>query len=95
MDGEKCSFDAFLKVYDIRDPALDTRALIVRGADTESAQACSSTRSARPGRFSAPVIVVGLSPCRVAACLRKLTLLRYRCRRLRVVELDRVEVEET
>ena len=34
-DGEKCSFDAFLKVYDIRDPALDTLGLIVRGADTD------------------------------------------------------------
>ena len=34
-DGEKCSFDAFLKVYDIRDPALDMLALIVRGADTD------------------------------------------------------------
>jgi rhodanese-related sulfurtransferase len=34
-DGEKCSFDAFLKVYGIRDPALDALALIVRGADTD------------------------------------------------------------
>jgi rhodanese-related sulfurtransferase len=34
-DGEKCSFDAFLKVYGIRDAALDTLALIVRGADTD------------------------------------------------------------
>jgi rhodanese-related sulfurtransferase len=33
-DGELCSFDAFLKVYSIKDPALDTLALIVRGADT-------------------------------------------------------------
>jgi rhodanese-related sulfurtransferase len=33
-DGELCSFDAFLKVYGIEDPALDTLALIVRGADT-------------------------------------------------------------
>lgn len=33
-DGEFCSFDAFLKVYDIQDPALDRLALIVRGADT-------------------------------------------------------------
>jgi len=33
-DGELCSFDAFLKVYDIKDPALDALALIVRGADT-------------------------------------------------------------
>ena len=33
-DGELCSFDAFLRVYDIRDPALDTLAGIVRGADT-------------------------------------------------------------
>jgi rhodanese-related sulfurtransferase len=33
-DGELCSFDAFLKVYGINDPALDVLALIVRGADT-------------------------------------------------------------
>ena len=33
-DGELCSFDAFLKVYGIKDRALDALALIVRGADT-------------------------------------------------------------
>jgi rhodanese-related sulfurtransferase len=33
-DGELCSFDLFLRVYDIHDPALDALALIVRGADT-------------------------------------------------------------
>jgi rhodanese-related sulfurtransferase len=33
-DGELCSFDAFLRVYEIRDAALDTLAIIVRGADT-------------------------------------------------------------
>lgn len=33
-DGKLCSFDAFLKVYGIDDPALDGLALIVRGADT-------------------------------------------------------------
>jgi rhodanese-related sulfurtransferase len=33
-DGELCSFDAFLKVYGLIDPALDALALIVRGADT-------------------------------------------------------------
>jgi len=33
-DGELCSFDAFLKVYTIKDPALEALALIVRGADT-------------------------------------------------------------
>ena len=32
--GELCSFDAFLRVYEIRDTALDTLAVIVRGADT-------------------------------------------------------------
>jgi rhodanese-related sulfurtransferase len=32
--GEKCSFDAFLKFFRLRDPALDELALIVRGADT-------------------------------------------------------------
>ena len=33
-DGELCSFDAFLRIYEIRDAALDTLAVIVRGADT-------------------------------------------------------------
>ncbi|MCW3477847.1 chromate resistance protein [Limobrevibacterium gyesilva] len=33
-DGEFCSFDAFLKRYDLKDPALQKLALIVRGADT-------------------------------------------------------------
>ena len=33
-DGDLCSFDAFLKVYGIKDSALDALALIVRGADT-------------------------------------------------------------
>jgi hypothetical protein len=32
--GELCSFDAFLKKYDLQDPALHELALIVRGADT-------------------------------------------------------------
>ena len=33
-EGERCSFDAFLKYYRLGDPALDALALIVRGADT-------------------------------------------------------------
>jgi hypothetical protein len=33
-DGELCSFDAFLKHYDLKDPALHQLATIVRGADT-------------------------------------------------------------
>ena len=33
-DGERCSFDAFLKHYRLTDPALAQLALIVRGADT-------------------------------------------------------------
>ena len=33
-DGELCSFDAFLRKFHLRDPALDKLALIVRGADT-------------------------------------------------------------
>lgn len=32
--GDLCSFDAFLKKYDLADPALRRLALIVRGADT-------------------------------------------------------------
>ena len=33
-DGERCSFDAFVTHYRLRDPALAQLALIVRGADT-------------------------------------------------------------
>ena len=33
-DGEQCSFDAFLKVFGVDDPALHTLAPIIRGADT-------------------------------------------------------------
>jgi rhodanese-related sulfurtransferase len=33
-DGERCSFDAFLAKFHLKDPALDKLALIVRGADT-------------------------------------------------------------
>jgi rhodanese-related sulfurtransferase len=32
--GDQCSFDAFLRIYGIRDPILDRLATIVRGADT-------------------------------------------------------------
>jgi len=33
-EGELCSFDAFLKKYQLQDPALHRLAAIVRGADT-------------------------------------------------------------
>jgi hypothetical protein len=33
-DGELCSFDALIKHYDLKEPALHRLALIVRGADT-------------------------------------------------------------
>ena len=33
-EGERCSFDTVLRIYGIRDPALDRLATIVRGADT-------------------------------------------------------------
>jgi rhodanese-related sulfurtransferase len=33
-DGDFCSFDAFVKKFRLRDPALDELATIVRGADT-------------------------------------------------------------
>ncbi|HEY1963745.1 MAG TPA: chromate resistance protein ChrB domain-containing protein, partial [Acidobacteriaceae bacterium] len=33
-DGELCSFDAFLKHYELKDPALHHLAVTVRGADT-------------------------------------------------------------
>ena len=33
-EGDRCSFDTIIRVYDIRDAALDRLATIVRGADT-------------------------------------------------------------
>jgi rhodanese-related sulfurtransferase len=33
-EGERCSFDAFIKIFGIADAALDRLAVIVRGADT-------------------------------------------------------------
>ncbi|HTL11065.1 MAG TPA: chromate resistance protein ChrB domain-containing protein [Bdellovibrionota bacterium] len=33
--GEHCSFDAFLDKYELKDPALQRLAVIVRGADTD------------------------------------------------------------
>ena len=32
--GELCSFDAFVRKYELKEPALQRRAAIVRGADT-------------------------------------------------------------
>jgi rhodanese-related sulfurtransferase len=32
--GDRCSFDAIIRIFDIKDPALDHLATIVRGADT-------------------------------------------------------------
>jgi rhodanese-related sulfurtransferase len=34
-EGERCSFDALLAAFDLRDPALHALATIVRGADTD------------------------------------------------------------
>ncbi len=33
-EGERCSFDTIIRIYSIKDPALDHLATIVRGADT-------------------------------------------------------------
>jgi rhodanese-related sulfurtransferase len=33
-EGERCSFDTILRIYEIKDPPLDHLATIVRGADT-------------------------------------------------------------
>src|SRR5207244_10999662 len=32
--GDRCSFDAIVRIFEIKDPALDHLATIVRGADT-------------------------------------------------------------
>jgi hypothetical protein len=35
-DGPHCSFDAFLKIYELQDPPLHEHALILRAADTDT-----------------------------------------------------------
>jgi len=54
--GELCSFDAFLKKYDLSDPALQALAVIVRGADT-------SQLDLTPQSAGLYAISLGLSYC--------------------------------
>lgn len=42
--GTECSFDAVIKKYNLRDPALEILALIVRGADTDAKDLTSESR---------------------------------------------------
>lgn len=60
--GDDCSFDAFLRKYDLQDPALAKLAEIVRGADTDN-------RSLTPQSSGLHAIASGfsaLSPSRFA-----------------------------
>jgi len=53
--GDRCSFDAIVSTYDIKDPALDHLALIVRGADTsrpDLAPQCMGLLAISHGLFS-------------------------------------------
>lgn len=52
--GDKCSFDAFLHHYNLKDAALDQLAVIVRGADTSRPELTPQS----PGLFA---ISLGLS----------------------------------
>ncbi|WP_433783259.1 chromate resistance protein ChrB domain-containing protein [Pseudomonas frederiksbergensis] len=54
--GELCSFDAFLKKYQLSDPALQQLAKIVRGADT-------SRLDLTPQSAGLYAISLGLSQC--------------------------------
>lgn len=54
--GELCSFDAFLQRYGLSDPALQTLAVIVRGADT-------SRLDLTPQSAGLYAISLGLSHC--------------------------------
>ena len=42
--GSECSFDAIIKKYNLRDPALEILAPIVRGADTDAKDLTSESR---------------------------------------------------
>jgi len=51
-EGERCSFDAFIRYFNLHDPALDALAIIVRGADTgrpELAPQCAGLLSVSLG----------------------------------------------
>ena len=54
--GERCSFDAFISKHELKDPALDQLALIVRGADT-------SRLDLTPQSAGLHAISLGLSRC--------------------------------
>ena len=43
--GERCSFDALIEDFDLRDPALDALATIVRGADTDRLDLAPQSRA--------------------------------------------------
>lgn len=43
--GEKCSFDAIIEKYQLKDPALQELAKIVRGADTPARNLTPVTRA--------------------------------------------------
>ena len=49
-DGELCSFVALLKVYEIKDPALDHLALIARGAETARLELTPQSLASWPSR---------------------------------------------
>ena len=42
--GSECSFDAIIKKYNLKDPALEILAPIVRGADTDTKDLTSESR---------------------------------------------------
>ena len=41
--NDKCTFDYFLQKYNLKDPALETIAVIIRGADTDAHQLASQS----------------------------------------------------
>jgi rhodanese-related sulfurtransferase len=62
-DGELCSFDAFLKVYDINDRALEALALIVRGADTARLELTPQSPGLLALSLGSPPISQTTTPC--------------------------------
>ena len=60
--GDECSFDAFLRKYDLEDPALRRLATIVRGADTTARHLTPES----PGLFAIASGFAALSPSRFA-----------------------------
>jgi hypothetical protein len=66
-EGERCSFDTFLRLYDIADPPLERLALIVRGADTSRHHLTPQCAGSSPYRWASRRTFPTITKCTTTA----------------------------